>query len=94
MSKPRVFLSVSPSALARIRAVGVEHGVAFEPPDAALGVATGRTPFGECRVAFAHDPSAGTLTLEVRRKPMLLPNEAVWRTLEGVIEEARAQADS
>ncbi len=90
MAESRTFASVTADHLDRLKQVARDrHGISFDPPDGAKGVATGHSPFGDCIVHFVHDNAQAVLSLTLVRKPMLLPAGMMWSSFEAVLEHCR-----
>ena len=90
MSTSRAFSGITVEHVYRIKQTAhAERGVTFDPVDGTSGIATGRTPFGDCVVRFAHDSSQAVLVLTVLKKPVLLPAGLLWRGFQGEIERFR-----
>jgi hypothetical protein len=95
MAASRSFASVTAEHLDRLKQLARDrHGIAFDPPDGPTGAATGRTPFGECVVHYAHDDAAAVLVVTLIRKPMALPAGFMWKSFEDVLERCRGLASS
>nr|WP_294506990.1 hypothetical protein [uncultured Rhodopila sp.] len=90
MAATRTFSSVSAELMERIRQVARdEHGILFDPPDAATGTATGRTPLGECIVHFAYDIAQAELVMTLVKKPLMLPAGFLWTAFLAELERSR-----
>jgi hypothetical protein len=90
MAASRTFASVTADLVHRIKQVAHEqHNVTFEPPDGTKGTATGRTPFGDCIVHFAHDAAQAVLVMTLVKKPMVLPATLMWSAFSAELERLR-----
>jgi hypothetical protein len=86
MSSTRTFSGVTSEILSRMKELGrAEHGITYDPPDAAVGTATSQTPLGECVIEFSHDSAKGELTLTLVKKPWLLPEGLLWDGFEATL---------
>ncbi len=90
MPASRTYPSVTADLVHRIKQEAREkHGVAFDPPEGTQGTATGRTPFGDLIVHFAHDSSQAALVMTLVRKPMVLPSALMWSAFAAELERTR-----
>ncbi len=90
MSESRTFVGVTAAVFSRLKEVGrIDYGIVFDPPDALLGTASGRTPLGECLLVFMYNPTHALMVLRIVKKPSLLSTEVLWRGLTETIERCR-----
>jgi hypothetical protein len=83
---------VTSAVFGRLKKVGHdEYGVVFEPPDAPVGTAIGRTPLGECVLVFVHNPAHAFMVLKIVKMPPLLSAEVLWRGLRETIERCKGE---
>ncbi len=91
----RTFTGVTPELARRVKALAfADHGVVFDPPDASSTTATARTPLGDCVIALVHDEERAELRLTLVRKPLLLPETALWSAFEAALDRCRRESAS
>jgi hypothetical protein len=92
MSTTRSFSGISAETVARMKEFGrAQYGIVFDPPDGPNSIATSQTPFGECVIAFAYDRERAELTLNLVKKPWLLPESVLWNGFLSTLERCRSE---
>ena len=87
MPSTRTVWGVTTEILHRMKEFGqAEYGLAYDPPDGAIGTATRQTLLGECVFEFVHDDANTKLTVTLAKKPWLLHERLLWNGFSAAVD--------